>query len=512
MQTLADLASAGVISDQPSFELADGAWNYGNNIAFRAGSIERAPGYGALYDPPSVAPYQLFGTVAATGARYTVYAGLAAVYAVSTTTHYNITRSSGGAYAATADKRWTGGVLGGILVINNGVDDPQYWTPQAGGNLAALTAWPASTKCAVMRVYQNYLIALDVTASGTRKPHLVKWSHPADPGALPSSWDETDTTKNAGQLDLGETQGVLIDCMPLAESNIIYKEDAIYSQIPRDDSYVFTFKCLSKDAGMLAANCGAVFPGGHVVLTPGDVIMFDGQQPKSIVDGRMRKWLFNNLDSTNYKRSFVVANPRRQEVMVCFPSSGASACDTALVWSWENNNFSVRELSNMTCGVYTQIDASATGTWSADADPWYLDSSGWNSTEFSQNDKRLLLGSTNTKIYALEFGATAGGTAYASTLERTGMTFGDPSAVKVVRAIWPRVSASAGTTLTFQVGGQMRPTDPVSWSPAQTWTAGSSSKIDVFAAGRYIALRVASSTAVWRLRSMDIDVQTRGGF
>ena len=39
---------------------------------------------------------------------------------------------------------------------------------------------------------QNYLIALDLTKSGTRYPHMVKWSAAADPGTVPASWDETD--------------------------------------------------------------------------------------------------------------------------------------------------------------------------------------------------------------------------------------------------------------------------------------------------------------------------------
>jgi hypothetical protein len=80
------------------------------------------------------------------------------------------------------------------------------------------------------------------------------------------------------------------------------------------------------------------------------LILHNGQGPQSIVQGRMRKWLFNNLDTTNYARAFVVANYQTNEVWVCFPESGMAACTLALVWNWQDDTFSTRQLSNVTYG------------------------------------------------------------------------------------------------------------------------------------------------------------------
>ena len=45
---------------------------------------------------------------------------------------YDVTRASGGDYSATAAENWTSTIIGGVLVMTNGFDDPQYW---------ALTNW-----------------------------------------------------------------------------------------------------------------------------------------------------------------------------------------------------------------------------------------------------------------------------------------------------------------------------------------------------------------------------------
>ena len=49
---------------------------------------------------------------------------------------------------------WTGGVIGGVLVANNGTDAPFYWA--GTGTMATITAWPAGYTCASLRPFKNY--------------------------------------------------------------------------------------------------------------------------------------------------------------------------------------------------------------------------------------------------------------------------------------------------------------------------------------------------------------------
>jgi hypothetical protein len=59
----------------------------------------------------------------------------------------------------------------------------------------------------------------------------------------------------------------------------------------------------------------------------------------------------------------------------------------------------------------------------------------------------------------------------------------------------------------------MKPDDSPTWATAQTYTVGTSVKIDSFASGRYLALRLSSvGGGVWRLRGLELDVVMQGGF
>ena len=62
---------------------------------------------------------------------------------------YNITRTSG-AYSATADENWTSTIIGGVLVMTNNVDKPQFWEltdgiPLSNTKMQDLTNWPSLT-------------------------------------------------------------------------------------------------------------------------------------------------------------------------------------------------------------------------------------------------------------------------------------------------------------------------------------------------------------------------------
>ena len=60
---------------------------------------------------------------------------------------YDVTRASGD-YSATASENWTSTIIGGVLVMTNGFDDPQYWALTGGIPLSTtkmqdLNNWPS---------------------------------------------------------------------------------------------------------------------------------------------------------------------------------------------------------------------------------------------------------------------------------------------------------------------------------------------------------------------------------
>ena len=120
-------------------------------------------------------------------------------------------------------------------------DTPQMWYPASSGQvLQALQGWgtvlsntnitATNTTAAVIRSYNHYLIALNITGpltSGSsvvyNNPNMVWWSNLALPGALPVSWDYGNANYDSGQQILGDSDGYLVDGLQLGNNFIIYK-------------------------------------------------------------------------------------------------------------------------------------------------------------------------------------------------------------------------------------------------------------------------------------------------
>ena len=499
----------GVQADQAPQELPLNAWSDANNVRFRDGYAERFGGLKAVFSAPSVTPYWLTPYVT-TSARFWVHAGTQKVFVDDGTTRTEITPAS--LFTGTQDDRWTGGALNGVLVMNNGKEVPQYWGGNVANDLAALTGWNVNWRCKSLRPFKNYLVALNLTKSGTAYPHMVKWSAAADPGTIPASWDETNPAIDAGEVDLAETGDLMVDQMVLGDANIIYKERSMYSMRYVGGQFIFAFQRLPGDVGALARGCIANTPLGHVVLTPGDVVLHNGQGPKSILTGRMRRWLFSQMDTDYYARSFLTANLRRNEVWVCFPTVGQTTCNKALVWNFADDTLSPRDLPNVTYGDFGLIAPGVAETWSSDSDTWLSDATVWAQAEFNPSDSRLLLCNASNVLLG-DGGTNNAGTDFTAYIERLNFTLEDPYTVKTVRAVYPRIEGPTGATLTVEVGATMDAEVAPTWSAPVTYTIGSTRKADAFASGRFLCLRIKSTSSfAWRLKSIDLDVIKRGAY
>jgi hypothetical protein len=276
--------------------------------------------------------------------------------------------------------------------------------------------------------------------------------------------------------------------------------------------FIFQIQRLPGDSGMMFRGCAANTPAGHVVLTSGDVVINTGQGMQSIADGWVRRYLNNNIDSVNYQRSFVTVNPQENEVLVCFPEAGETACSLALVWNWKDKTWGKRELHNATYGAVGQISGDAAfTTWDNDFETWELDGTTWNEDEYAPNEARLLLCETG-RIVAFDVSSSDDGvTPFPGTLERTGMWLEDAELNKLLRAVYPRIDAPANAAVSVQFGAAMTPDALPVWSDPVPFVAGQDIKADSFAQGRYLALRVACSEP-WRMRALNLDVVSTGYF
>jgi len=498
----------GLNTDLSPEELGSGVWSETENIRFNNGYAERFAGMSKVFNTPSVTPYWIAPFSISTK-KYVVHAGLTAVYVDDGTTRTDIT---GTAPTGAIDNRWTGGTLNGVLVMNNGVDKPMYWDGNVSNNLTTLPGWDANELAKSIRPFGNFLVAVGITKTSTEYPHMVKWSSSAVPGAVPTVWDETDVTEDAGENDLAETQDLMVDCLPLGNVNIIYKERSMYGMTQSGaGEYIFRFQRLPGVYGLLAAGCVVDTPVGHVVMSAGDIVVHTGGQPQSIANGVIRRYVFGNINSTYYKRSFVISNPSKNEVWICFPYGNSSVCDKAVVWNWVDKSWAIRSLENATYGCVGQTLIS--DTWDADTEAWDTDPSTWNENDYSPAEHRLLMSHSTPLISLVDTGSTDFGSIITATATRTGITLGDAMAIKTVRSIRPRIDGSTGASITIEVGASMYPDDSPEWSDPVTFTVGSSIKADSFATGRFLAVRFSNvDYSPWRMRSFDIEYTKTGNY
>lgn len=507
--TVPTVGQYGVIKDQPAHELPLNAWSDAVNMRFIEQGAERFLGQKRLFDVSAARPIWL-QQFNAGGVRWWLHAGKDAFYADDgVNPRQTITPAS--APTGQDSDRWTGGFFNGVFVANNGVDAPIYWS--GSGVMQPLPNWPAGLRCKSLRAYKNTLVAAGIKRGATDLPHTVLWSSLTDPGAVPDSYDVNDLTKEAGEFPLAEDPSLVVDQMSLGDMNVIYKEQSMWGMSPSGDNLIYTFHRLPGDIGALTRGCVANIPIGHVILAPGDVILHAGQGPKSIITSVLRRWLFNQIDSTNRTLSFVVANPTTHEVWVCFPELGQSTCTKAAVWNWRDNTWAIRQLPGITYGAAGQIDYSITSTWAAQSDGWSDMVTAWNQDELSPAQSRLLLCGADGAITAADVSSTFNGTPFVSQMERTGLALDAPAAVKTVRSLTPRIRAVGGTRVRIEVGSQMDVEQPVKWSPPVEYVVGQSYKADAFASGRFLAVRFTSmDNQPWAVRSYDLDVVTAGKY
>ena len=512
--TLKNLTQYGVIDDVPAHELPENAFSSAQNIVFQDGRVKKAKGWAQVFGTNPVEPYWGLPFNNQTS-LFWVYAGAAKIYATDMGgTHTNITRQVAAVdddYAATLDQNWNGGILGGeIVILNNGIDGPQYWDGNPSNRCENLTYDAGNTwedqgvTCSVMRPFKSWLFAIDVTKSGTRFPNLIKWSNSAAAGSIPTDWDETDATIDAGENYLPDNVGFIVDGLPLKDTFVLYGEGAATGVQHIGGRFIFRFYQLFAD-GIISRRCVKPIKDRHLVLSQNDLILHDGHRPESIINKRRQSWLFNNIDQDNYERSFIVPNYREYEMMVCFPQTGSSVADMALVWNYQDNTFSERELPNSNHIAYGVVDPGDALNWDAQSSTWDLSNSVWGERTYNPTVFYPLICGTN--FYQLDSTEQQAGVNMTAYIERLGLDFGTEQ-TKFIKRIIPKMSGTG--SVTFSLATQTYPGDSVTYSN-YTFTPGADWKIDTRVSGKLIGYRVESTSNItWELHSVEFEFELQG--
>jgi hypothetical protein len=282
-------------------------------------------------------------------------------------------------YQATANENWSVTKLGGLLVATNGYDPAQMWPLNSSGvpqttvpfrelqNWQSADATTSTYYCKSISAFRTFLVGLNWSKVSVDYPRLVKWSTEAASFHAPVSWLETDYTLDAGEYELTETAGDILDGRPLGDSFIIYKEDSTYIMNYVGTPYIFSFKTLSPTIGIITKNSVKEFEGGHFFIGNSDCYVNNGQQINPLLPKRLRREMFDNINGDEYYKCFVAADYIKNEMMACYPSGSSTFCDKALIWNWKDDTLAIRDIPNL-AHINSGIAEITVGTkWGAQA-------------------------------------------------------------------------------------------------------------------------------------------------
>lgn len=434
-------------------------------------------------------------------------AGQGNVYHVKSDTPEKINKD-GVTYGATVSKPWTVVNLNGAFALCNEVDSPQYWADDTK-KLKPLEGMDDKTRFKVIRGYKNYLLGLQVKnpvgneADADFRTSTLMWSHSAEPGTVPSSWDIGDPTKDAGTTIL-PSAGALLDSLPLGETNYLYKNDAVFRMSFIGTNLIFEFDPIFPGYGILSTNCVQEFDNKHFVVGAGQVYVHDGVNVKEIGDKIIQDWFFSQLSFDHSDKVFTVKRPAASEIWICYPEEGEDICTQALVWNWLSGQWGIRDIPSCFAGSAHQPFNYDTTTWDTLAysnwDDWI---GSWGTRQIAPFTEEILL-AKGTAPYELvtrdgedkDFGGDID-----VSLERVGLPLGPLSRdgqirpnynqVKLITEIWPDIDTEENYFI--RIGSQEYPEDPVEWGD----------EVEVYPDDRYLSY-------VWSGTYLAVSVRFRG--
>lgn len=518
--TIDNVGSIGVVRDAPAHQIPPEAWTQAENVRYADGSVARLSGETQVFGTPGVAPY-FSQFVSSASQPWWLYAGLQKIYVYDGTTHTNITRQTAGVdvnYSAIAAQDWNGTLIGGVPILNNGIDVPQYWAAySAAQKMQALTNWPSTLRAKVVRSFGPYLFALNLTDAGTSKPHDVRWSSPADPGSVPASWDITDPSTNAGQVSLADVEsGFIVDGLPLQGRFYVYKESGVWRFRLVGGRFIFDEDAIFENIGLLTTRCVAVTGDGqkHFFVSNDNAYLHDGNRATPLWDEKMKRYVFNQLDVSNYKASFVFVNSVRDEAWFCYPETGQSVPNRGVITNYKTGATTETDIDFVWASIGT-LQSADTETWATASGTWATDSSPWS---MSNRRKLLLSKPSATKFLQLDLGTQRDSTDFTGYVQRTslgvigrdrkGNWIEDFEVRKLVTRVWPKMT---GGPVSIRLGGQDVPNGAVRWSAAVTFNPATQKYVDIVAEGAAICIEF-SGTTDWQLDGYKLDMVTLGKF
>jgi hypothetical protein len=534
MLPVRDLGATGLITDVSPYNLPLNAYSKAFNVRFDEGKVKRASVFRTIVDNSGFLPRAAVANTPSSG--FDTLVCVADDWSIQELINGTYFDRSGSITGSSDPRPFASTSLANISYINREDRVPVYRTAN-GTNYADLPNWPSDHRCKSLRAYGDFLVALNTTETLVNYPTRVRFSDIALANSVPSSWDETDTTKSAGFNDLVDLKDPILDGLALQSNFIIYSQSEVMLMEFVGGTFLFNFRKLFNDAGLINTNCVVEVEGKHYCFTKSDIYVHDGTSKESICDNRIREFVFKNMNAKNVDRYFVHHDPVLNEVHFCFQSGdpdayfpNANRCNRSAVYNYRNNTWSIMDLPNVSASSVINVNnvktysESTTITYDGVGGSYYDQEDSFNRQSVMIGESDTTDGITSAKVYGLDTADNGRMTfeidAEATKpvlLERIGMDMDEIreriSGYKVVNAIYPQIQTQNTqlTNVTFEFGASDIPQNTPTFSESRTYDIASDYKIDSRVSGRYLSYRlIFSDNKDVEFSGFDLDVTTTG--
>jgi hypothetical protein len=353
-------------------------------------------------------------------------------------------------------------------------------------------------RCGVIRSYKNLLVAGNLTEYDNtntvivrRLAGVVRTSDVAAPGAVPANWNPFAAgTNTADEFTLSST-GTVQDMAELQGRMYIYTNSSIHSLEQTGSSTIpFSFSTVTDSYGAQTIEAIQEYDGQHFVVGSNDVYTFGGHPGsiKSVADGRVRRYLIDNLNKAQEQKLFILRYQSKDELWICYPKGSSTTINECLIWNYRLNNWTIRRMnSTITSGDIAPYDNNP-------------------------NERVPLFAYGTELMYGDKTYSLVDSTAYESFVERRRLAMSPEFDTETLSTIAMKVEG-ANATLTMYVKGSNYPGDNVNPTTGVTnnFVVASDYKIDIKESGRFLNYKLTeTATNEWNVSGLQYEI-LKGG-
>ena len=253
----------------------------------------------------------------------------------------NVTRVSGGPYAATPVNQWSIVAYGNTILATNGIDEVQVLLDINTGSFTnmtdtagydAATGLPDTFRCKTLAVIGAFIVAFNTNQSGDE----IRWSNEDEPLV----WIPTaeNLSRDIQARALGSD---IVAVQEFADQLAIYGRDAIHTLDFVGPPFFFATSHLIDGLGVSGKHAVTEVGRMHYAIGPNGIFVTDGSTKNYIDAPSMHRHVYEDtLDLDKLPEAISWFDPNEQEVYFSYPSTENPPGET-VAFNVQNSNWSM---------------------------------------------------------------------------------------------------------------------------------------------------------------------------